>query len=295
MNKAFSFDASGDVVWHIRIPKGHAWVRQVYHLSTKIQTGAAGVTVGRIAELAEQLALTSDEEIGQHIGQSMDAWMADEAVMFGEIVKLRQSEGKMPTDLSQDEAFAFLREALFAGTERRSGTAGGLFDLLGMMDQDDPQRFAYQRHLPAAAIVSRPLIMAAFVLNRLNDVLWQEVHDDLEINQDCLYEAQEGLRYFGMFEGWELDDEWDESRNDSVESVLKAQARAGALARLRKDPKQLDKALVRECWEAWQAKPESYPTQAAFARDMLTKCAHLVNTRTVEDWCREWGKAAASS
>ncbi|SSW66661.1 hypothetical protein AVE30378_02200 [Achromobacter veterisilvae] len=112
---------------------------------------------------------------------------------------------------------------------------------------------------------------------------------------DAVCEAHDLRVQADSFDAW--NNAYDCAREDpDLQSDLRrAQARAGALAKLSADPKQRDKALVRECWQAWQAKPESYPSQAAFARDMLTKCAHLVNTRTVEDWCREWGKTAALS
>lgn len=69
-----------------------------------------------------------------------------------------------------------------------------------------------------------------------------------------------------------------------------AQARKAALARLSLDPKQRDKAFVKECWEAWQNNREKYRTQAAFARDMLEKCDHVLDQRTIENWCRDWSR-----
>ncbi len=95
-------------------------------------------------------------------------------------------------------------------------------------------------------------------------------------------------------ETWETAIEHAHESPEVQRTMRSIQAKAGALERLKRDPKQQDKAFVYECWQAWQAKLESYPGQSAFARDMLTKCAHLVSTRTVEDWCREWGKAPTS-
>lgn len=55
-----------------------------------------------------------------------------------------------------------------------------------------------------------------------------------------------------------------------------------------KDPKQQEKAFIRECWEDWKNNPGNYRSKAAFARDMLNKCQHIVSQKKIEDWCREW-------
>lgn len=52
--------------------------------------------------------------------------------------------------------------------------------------------------------------------------------------------------------------------------------------------KQKDKALVRECWDAWKNKPNSYKSKAAFARDMREKFTNLESQPVIERWCREW-------
>ncbi|TDU31306.1 hypothetical protein DFR24_0670 [Panacagrimonas perspica] len=66
------------------------------------------------------------------------------------------------------------------------------------------------------------------------------------------------------------------------------------LARLRhsKDPKQVDKKKVRECWELWKADSSRYKGKAEFARDMLQKFDSLKSARVIEDWCREWESSA---
>ena len=71
-----------------------------------------------------------------------------------------------------------------------------------------------------------------------------------------------------------------------------AQTRKGAKAKLAKDKdgKQKEKAFIRECWDDWQEFPEIYASQAAFARDMLSKCENLKSQKKIEDWCREWKK-----
>jgi len=61
-----------------------------------------------------------------------------------------------------------------------------------------------------------------------------------------------------------------------------------ARLKLQKDPKQIEKQFVFDCWRSWQAKPNAYNSKAAFARDMLTKCEHLSSQKKIEDWCREW-------
>ena len=66
-------------------------------------------------------------------------------------------------------------------------------------------------------------------------------------------------------------------------------AKTGALAKLAADPKQKDKAMVRECWDAWQKQPDRYRGKAAFARDMLDKFENLESQPVIERWCREWG------
>lgn len=66
--------------------------------------------------------------------------------------------------------------------------------------------------------------------------------------------------------------------------------KAGAAAKLAKDPKQLEKAAVRECWDAWQIELSRYKGVAAFARDMLQKFESLESQQVIERWCRTWAK-----
>lgn len=75
------------------------------------------------------------------------------------------------------------------------------------------------------------------------------------------------------------------------EHLAEARSRLGyeaAIEKLRRDPKQREKAFVRECWDSWQQKPSAYKGKAAFARDMLSKCEHLESVKKIEDWCRTW-------
>lgn len=45
----------------------------------------------------------------------------------------------------------------------------------------------------------------------------------------------------------------------------------GAKARHEKDPKQEEKRIVKECWDAWQINPNQYKNNTKFAQDMLKK------------------------
>lgn len=75
---------------------------------------------------------------------------------------------------------------------------------------------------------------------------------------------------------------------DSVRDMRTEMAKQGALAKLAKDPKQKDKATVRECWDAWQRNPQTYKGKAAFARDMREKFSNLESQPVIEGWCRAW-------
>lgn len=79
---------------------------------------------------------------------------------------------------------------------------------------------------------------------------------------------------------------------DLLELVLdhadSTRARLKAIRMHANDPKQGDKLLVRECWEAWQKQPERYDGKAAFARDMRDKFPALESQPVIERWCRVW-------
>jgi hypothetical protein len=67
-----------------------------------------------------------------------------------------------------------------------------------------------------------------------------------------------------------------------------------AANRYKRDPKQAVKQEVRSCWEAWQQSPASYPSVAAFSRDMLTKWPELLTSEAViARWVRDWREASA--
>jgi hypothetical protein len=73
-----------------------------------------------------------------------------------------------------------------------------------------------------------------------------------------------------------------------LENANAVRARVSAQARLANDPKQADKASVRECWVLWQKEPTRYKSKAAFGRDMLDKFRYLESQRVIERWCKEW-------
>lgn len=79
-----------------------------------------------------------------------------------------------------------------------------------------------------------------------------------------------------------------ESGDQHLSDARKRLAYQAAIEKLKHDPKQRDKAFVRDCWEAWQKNLSNYKGKAAFARDMLSKCEHLESTKKIEDWCRLW-------
>ena len=79
---------------------------------------------------------------------------------------------------------------------------------------------------------------------------------------------------------------------DLVRKIRAEIAKKGAYAKLAKDPKQKEKALVRECWDAWQKRPsnhkDNYKGNSAFALDMLDKFESLENQAVIVRWCVKW-------
>lgn len=76
-------------------------------------------------------------------------------------------------------------------------------------------------------------------------------------------------------------------------------ARNAARAMLAKSPKQKEKAMVRECWDAWQKNPLyegkiRYKGKSAFAKDMLSKYENLDSQRVIESWCLAWERETAT-
>jgi len=78
-------------------------------------------------------------------------------------------------------------------------------------------------------------------------------------------------------------------RDQSQSDARTALAKRGAAAKIASDPKQADKALVRQCWDDWQKHPDRYKGKSAFARDMLDKFPNLKSQRVICDkWCPAW-------
>jgi hypothetical protein len=73
--------------------------------------------------------------------------------------------------------------------------------------------------------------------------------------------------------------------------------KAGGRAKAANDPKQNEKNIVRECWEAWQNKPSQYKNNTKFANAMIDKfrpdnpddeSKHLSSVKVITDWCKDW-------
>ncbi|WP_208452696.1 hypothetical protein [Burkholderia gladioli] len=90
------------------------------------------------------------------------------------------------------------------------------------------------------------------------------------------------------------------SVNPDLATVRRNFAYKGAMERLRRDPKQMDKARVYTYWIKWQENPNLYQNQAEFARDMLEKFGKesngsLTSTDTiVKKWIPVFRKLSAS-
>lgn len=74
-----------------------------------------------------------------------------------------------------------------------------------------------------------------------------------------------------------------------VDKEIRSQfAKLGAAANLKRDPRQLAKREIRECWENWQAGRELHKSQAAFARAMCLRFDVITSPASVERWARCW-------
>lgn len=77
--------------------------------------------------------------------------------------------------------------------------------------------------------------------------------------------------------------------------ILSINGKKAVEKKLQNDPKQAEKAFVKDCWLEWQRNADRYNGKAAFARDMLSKCENLISQKKIEDWCRRWEKETAPS
>lgn len=81
-----------------------------------------------------------------------------------------------------------------------------------------------------------------------------------------------------------------EHTREKEPSSLSINAVNAAIVRWQTDPRHSEKKFIQECWREWKRNPNQYKSKAAFARDMLEKCEHLVSSKIIEDWCRDWEK-----
>lgn len=114
---------------------------------------------------------------------------------------------------------------------------------------------------------------------------------------DLIDEAYEAFSLESGIAMWEIIDEDHKKElaksRESESEIRSSIGKAAAAARLSKDPKQKAKEWVFDCWKSWQDRPDSYPSQAAFARSMLEKELGLTSQPTIEAWCRAWKKQEA--
>ncbi len=85
----------------------------------------------------------------------------------------------------------------------------------------------------------------------------------------------------------------DMAMHFEAESGRQRMVRA-AKAKHSKDPRQHTKLLVRELWDNWERSPSTYPSIAAFARDMCEKWPdHVASEVVVSRWVREWRRTSS--
>jgi len=81
--------------------------------------------------------------------------------------------------------------------------------------------------------------------------------------------------------------------SEKEQEIRRNMAYRGAIEKLKRDPKQMAKSLVKECWVDWQRKPTSYKGKSAFAKDMMSKFEELDSQTVITRWCGQWEKEAA--
>ncbi|WP_186198211.1 hypothetical protein [Burkholderia gladioli] len=71
----------------------------------------------------------------------------------------------------------------------------------------------------------------------------------------------------------------------------RSDARERAQQRHETSPQAEAKAAVKQCWASWQIERGRYRSNAAFARDMLTKHEGiLTSSKVIEGWCTKWAR-----
>ena len=82
-----------------------------------------------------------------------------------------------------------------------------------------------------------------------------------------------------------------------TENEFSYRAKLIASIGLDNDPKQNEKKIVKECWDAWQIKPEQYRSKTNFATAMIDKFRpddpadedkHLTSVKKITVWCTLW-------
>lgn len=84
-----------------------------------------------------------------------------------------------------------------------------------------------------------------------------------------------------------------ESGSEKEQEIRRDMAYRGAIEKLKRDPKQVAKVRVKECWNDWQKKPANYKGKSAFAKDMMTKFEELDSQAVITRWCGQWEKESA--
>ncbi|CAM3908967.1 hypothetical protein BOTU111921_00075 [Bordetella tumbae] len=202
MGKAFSFDdsvdPSGDLVWCINVQPENAWYREVFdlYIETRCRFAGQSLSMETVTKLSDQLANNCEQEISRNRRELLDGLRSGDPERRLQISRTLHQGG---VGLSLDEVLEELNDES-DWIPPAQGTAEGLFVVLRIFDVDDPPRPIYKRYLSSDMDISPVSMMAAFVLNRLNDVLWAQAHDVLDIDQNNLRQALEGLRYLGMLQ-----------------------------------------------------------------------------------------------
>ncbi len=90
---------------------------------------------------------------------------------------------------------------------------------------------------------------------------------------------------------WGIQENIISSSNDKFLKIsLSENGKRAAAIRIKKDPKQAEKAEIKDCWMMWKNRPDSYEDNTAFARDMLDKYDYIKSVITITRWCTKWEK-----
>ena len=125
--------------------------------------------------------------------------------------------------------------------------------------------------------------VAAAVLQRIDDAVMSEIFDGSGLVENV-------VDIVGLHARLKPQTQQRMTIDAVMGAARKEIGKAGAAAKLARDPKQVEKVAVRECWNAWQRERARYKSVAAFARDMLQKFENLESQQVIERWCRTWAK-----